>query len=209
MNTDGSVKFDNVKNVIRKAFKDVTRSNGISLHEAEALDDHASAEDRAKARALDTEENWWDLPSRSNFVTGLIFTDHVNFLLPAAMSNGEGDAVHWVLCRPYDSTAPHHGHKEFISYLQSIDSRKIAAQYEFTDEQLHAIALFFKWWMQGSEAYLYEDPEKSAARFDRSYKAYHTLPKTHYDLTVADEKMFFEEECRVLRDWLTLGKVAV
>jgi hypothetical protein len=207
MNTNGPVKFKKVKDVIRKAFEDVTKGNGISIHEAEALDRRASAEDCAKARALDTEENWWDLPSRSDFGTGLNFTDHVNFLLPAAMSNGVGDVVYFKLCLPYDSTHPNYGHKEYIHYLRSIDVKKIAAQYKFTDEQLHAIALFFKWWMQDMRGYLYEDPEKSAARFVSSYKAFHTLP--NYELTAEDEKMFFQEECRILRDWLALGKVAV
>lgn len=48
---------------ITTAFNGVSREDGITLHEAQALDDYAGPEERAIARALDTESRWQDVPT--------------------------------------------------------------------------------------------------------------------------------------------------
>lgn len=49
---------------IERAFDGVTRDDGITLHEAVALDDYASDDGRAQARLLDTESRWQDVPDK-------------------------------------------------------------------------------------------------------------------------------------------------
>jgi hypothetical protein len=49
---------------IRRAFAGVKREDGITLHEARAIDDYADDEERAAARVKDTDERWEDVPSK-------------------------------------------------------------------------------------------------------------------------------------------------
>jgi len=48
--------------IINDAFDGVSREGGVSLHETVVLDDCGSDEERAAARALDTESRWQDIP---------------------------------------------------------------------------------------------------------------------------------------------------
>ena len=48
---------------ITAAFDGVSREDGITLHEAQALDDYAGPDERAEVRKLDTETRWQDVPS--------------------------------------------------------------------------------------------------------------------------------------------------
>ena len=48
--------------LITDAFQDVKRGNGVSLHEADVIDDYGSEEERAAARLLDTDRCWQDVP---------------------------------------------------------------------------------------------------------------------------------------------------
>ena len=52
---------------IEAAFAHIERGNGLSLHEAAAFEgtDHCTAEERARAWALDTETRWQDIPDSS------------------------------------------------------------------------------------------------------------------------------------------------
>lgn len=47
---------------ITAAFNGVSREDGVTLHEAMALDDYGGPEERQKARAQDTENRWQDVP---------------------------------------------------------------------------------------------------------------------------------------------------
>ena len=76
-------------NEIEKAFFEVQRGSGTTLHEAEALDDRLSAAACTAARALDTETRWQDVPAA--VISGqhpIGFLDNVGFVyyLPAYMS---------------------------------------------------------------------------------------------------------------------------
>ena len=48
--------------LITSAFENVKRGNGVSLHEADVIDDYGSKEERAAARLLDTDYCWQDVP---------------------------------------------------------------------------------------------------------------------------------------------------
>jgi len=207
---------------IRDAFKDVRKGRGIGLREASALDDYASAEEQLRARDADTEEHWWELVPRfeGEIGTALSFTDieGFKFLLPAAITLGidGGDwycahSVLFHLClhpNPYKG-APHHGHREYVDFMRSIHPRETIAYYSFTSLQITAIARFFKWYMQHNESHLYEDPAKGArtrdARHDGSTQG---ARPGDYVLTRDDVEEIHREECRILKEWLELGKVA-
>ena len=47
---------------IREAFADVERGAGTTLSEARAMDDYCFLEDQKKARELDTDVRWWEIP---------------------------------------------------------------------------------------------------------------------------------------------------
>src|SRR4051794_10621110 len=46
---------------IEAAFGDVRLGEGVSLHQARAIDDYKGADEIAEARKLDTEERWQDI----------------------------------------------------------------------------------------------------------------------------------------------------
>ncbi len=211
------LEFSEVEKAIHEAFKDVKKGNGIGIREAISIDDRGTAEDQAKARPLDIEEHWWDIPKNFNETIGteLSFTDKqgFKFLLPAVMMVKDTNSVSFQLCitkHPYD-THPHHGHKEYTEYLRSIHPKDVVAYFEFTPEQIHAIALFFKWWMQNEKEYLYADREKEIEglkKINEMSKQYASSPE-NYVLTLEDEINNFNEQCRVLKEWLELGGVEI
>ena len=88
---------------IRAAFKGVTREGGISWSESRVVDGYGLEEERAAARAQDTEQSWEDLVDdpkwREGFgVGGFCFLDAVGFryyIAPAMIRwtrRGEGQA---------------------------------------------------------------------------------------------------------------------
>jgi len=77
---------------IQRAFRNVERGNGVTLHETEAIDFYGSDEERRNARAKDTDRNWQEVDDRwiEEFggVGGLSFLDEEGFryYLPAYMT---------------------------------------------------------------------------------------------------------------------------
>ena len=53
---------DSVIAQIERAFDGVSREGGVSLHEADRIDAGASGTEQVKARRLDTESRWQDVP---------------------------------------------------------------------------------------------------------------------------------------------------
>jgi hypothetical protein len=49
---------------VEAAFDGVALGNGVSLHQARAMDDYAPDAEIAAARALDTEDRWQDVPDK-------------------------------------------------------------------------------------------------------------------------------------------------
>lgn len=84
---------------IRAAFADVTRGEGITLHEADVIDDYGSDEERLAARQLDTDQHWSEVADEliERMSSALSFLDASGFhyYLPAYLS--------WTL-RNYDSS---------------------------------------------------------------------------------------------------------
>jgi hypothetical protein len=77
---------------IREAFKGVTRQGGVSWSEAEVIDDYGSEDERAEARAKDTDKDWAELADDEKWdpgpgMGGWSFLDAIGFryYLPAAM----------------------------------------------------------------------------------------------------------------------------
>src|SRR5882757_5864474 len=58
---------------IRSAFAGVGREGGVSLHEAEVIDDMGSRRERNRARKLDTDRVWWEVPEADIAYHYLIF----------------------------------------------------------------------------------------------------------------------------------------
>jgi hypothetical protein len=75
---------------IRRAFDNVTRGDGISLREADAIDSYAGEDQRKQARALDTDKHWREIPPEDleRFHVALTFMDAEGFryYLPAFMT---------------------------------------------------------------------------------------------------------------------------
>jgi hypothetical protein len=75
---------------IAAAFGDVQREDGVSLHEAYVIDNYGTEEERAEARALDTDQHWWEVPDADleESYSALSFYDEKGFryYLPAYMT---------------------------------------------------------------------------------------------------------------------------
>ena len=68
-------------------FSKVFREGGVSLHEAQVIDDYGSDSQRRKARARDTEKHWTDVPEKDieDHYSVLSFLDPIGYryYLPA------------------------------------------------------------------------------------------------------------------------------
>lgn len=128
---------------IRRAFADVSRGEGVSLHEADVIDDYGSAEERAEARKLDRDEFWWDVPDTniSRFYSALSFLDPagLHYYIPAYMS--------WTL-RHYETSESATLDSAVYALTLSNDPTLIDWQRErlsvFTAEQGAVISRFLK-----------------------------------------------------------------
>src|SRR5262249_23750467 len=74
---------------IRRAFADVSRADGVTLHEALVIDAYGSDAERSAARELDTDRRWQDVPDHLIEAndSALCFVDPKGFryYLPAYM----------------------------------------------------------------------------------------------------------------------------
>ncbi len=78
--------------LIENAFDGVQRGKGITLHQADVIDEYGSEEEEAEARKLDTEKRWQDIPEdwiqkENSFSAALCFLDPQGFryYIPAFM----------------------------------------------------------------------------------------------------------------------------
>lgn len=131
---------------ITAAFDGVSREDGITLHEAKAIDDWKPSEELQAARQLDTEQRWQDVPDEDLLASDspLPFFDAKGFryYLPAFMLCGLKD---W----ENDSSGILHScvynllHESQKS-LRKSEPASIAAEYGFTEAQCKAIANFLR-----------------------------------------------------------------
>jgi hypothetical protein len=128
------------------AFDGVAREDGITLHEAIAIDDGATPQEQSAGRRPDTEQRWQDVPDDTIIAcqSALSFLDPKGFryYLPAFMvcslrdrGNDAGRLV---------DTCEHHLLYESGNSLRQSEPRLIAARYGFTDAQCNSIVHFLR-----------------------------------------------------------------
>ena len=132
-----------VLDMIHRAFDGVERGRGITLHEATVIDDYGSEEEQRKARELDQETRWQDVPDSTiagNFFLGYLDMEGYRYYLPALMSwsirndhYGETYGSLLPLVAPRDVGR---GHGE------RFDVQMFIKKYSFTPEQVQTIYFF-------------------------------------------------------------------
>jgi hypothetical protein len=131
---------------ITAAFDGVSREDGTTLHEAEAMDDWKSPEEQRAARRLDREARWQDVPDKdiSACCSALSFLNEKGFryYIPAFMIYSLkhwGDDWNGVL-----NSCEYHLLHEYPKSLRQSDPASIASKYQFTDAQGEAVAGFLR-----------------------------------------------------------------
>ncbi len=205
---------EEIKSVVRNAFADTGKGDGIGLREATALDNRADATELALARKSDTETHWWDIVEEwdGQFGTALSFTDKegFKFLLPATMwsaldgsfLNLNSIQFHLCVCKKPYTAMPHHGHPAYTEYLRSLHPEEWVTYFDFSPLQVNAIALFLKW----ADSDRGRDHELELRKKSHQEYLKHALPG-NYTLSFDDVVNNYDEERRILREWLELGKV--
>ena len=83
-------KAEKIIAAISQAFGTVLRGQGISLHEADALDSYASVDQLERARQLDTDIHWWEIApealERFNGVLIYANAEGFRYYIPAYMT---------------------------------------------------------------------------------------------------------------------------
>lgn len=131
---------------ITAAFDGVSREDGTTLHEAEAMDEWKSDEEQRAARRLDREARWQDVPDDdiSACCSALSYLDGKGFryYIPAFMVYGLrhwGDDPNGVL-----SSCDYHLLHDYPKSLRKSEPAAIAGKYQFTDAQSRAVARFLR-----------------------------------------------------------------
>ncbi|RJF73010.1 hypothetical protein D3875_17150 [Deinococcus cavernae] len=150
---------------LRQAFEMVQLGSGVSLHEANVIDDYGTAEQRLAARALDTEQHWWEVPDEAIALgwgyCALSFMDArgLHYYLPAYAS--------WVLRRGFQSDSAAFEHT--IYTLESVQERP--GQFVlFNFSQAQAIQAFLQYLLS-------VDPDDSC--FTHHYQRAHAIWTAH------------------------------
>jgi hypothetical protein len=140
--------------LIREAFDKVEREDGISLHEADVIDDYGGELARRKARRLDNETHWSAVKDedieRYHWVYSYFDAKGFRYYLPAVMSW----AIHGLSKRDFDSTS-------LGSLLYCLTPRKKVGDDLFEyhvsllNQQQKDVVRLFLWWLVDS----YHDEE--------------------------------------------------
>lgn len=212
-----------LKKIIFEAFKNVSKGEGLGVRECIAEDDWASEEEKKRVRFLDVEQYWWEYPKDLIDAPSLGYAlnynnkDGVKFHLPALMTLdiimidniGIGHTVDisiiFTLCLENFKQRPHHGHREYVDFMRSIDVTQIIKYYNFTPAQVRAIALYF----------LFKDDLYSIPREEvmETIKDSHERSKKYgggsknYNLTLDDAIAIKDEEQRIFTNWFKAGEV--
>lgn len=145
---------------ITAAFDGVEREDGITLHEAEALDDRLSDAEQRAARALDTDERWQDVPDKDIAwcCSALSFLDAKGFryYFPAFMIYA---LKHWD--DPEDSgsilsSCFHHMIQDYPTSMRKTEPAVIAGKKGFANEHSKAVAAFLRFVIDFD--YIYASP---------------------------------------------------
>lgn len=146
-----------VEAAIRTAFKGVDRAGGVSWSESRVIDNSGTPEQKATARAADTEQYWEALVDDPSWndepgVGGFNFLDPVSFRYYMA---------------PAMVRCVRRGHGDFISYALTIRSDfKRGLISKFTNAQLRTTARFIDFMHRA------EPPNMYGGEWDDAYKSY-------------------------------------
>lgn len=130
--------------VISEAFADVSRGDGITLHEAMALDDRLSAMEVAKARLKDTDTRWQDIDPHSlqGMESALCFFDKKGFryYLPVYMIADVQDEFKFLYSAPFFSLTKISGFSQ-----RKTTPEMVIEKYDFSAMQTKAIAAYIQY----------------------------------------------------------------
>jgi hypothetical protein len=125
---------------IQQAFAQVKRHDGVTLHQAIALDNYCSDEEAAKERLKDTENCWTEIPRETlvNFQSALSFMDERGtcYYLPAFMLAALEGHI--------DPSIPFFKITNMMGSLRKSTPDRVIATYGFDQAQRLAIAAFLR-----------------------------------------------------------------
>lgn len=135
---------------IRHAFRDVSRDNGVTLHEALVIDNYGSDAERSDARKLDLDHHWKDVPDQlieaNDSVLCFMDPKGLRYYLPAYMV--------WSLRNFQGSDAFSHNHPIYTLVLSESGSMRqgdLERFQVFNEEQARAICKFLRFMAQQDE----------------------------------------------------------
>ena len=209
---------DPIIQLIREAFADVRKEDGIGPREAQAYDDRVETSELEAARKADVEQQWWDIPDSFKAYSGalLSFSDQKGFLflLPLVMTSaidGTGDdaatSVFYHLCLrnwfPETVVRPHHGHPEYLQYLRRIRPSDVATVIGLNARQAAAVGSFFDWWVRDEKIYSCAHRDQMLETLKKTHERYmqHAAPG-NYTLDYTDAIAIWDEEGRIVTDWI-------
>jgi hypothetical protein len=138
---------------ITQAFASMQREDGITLHQAIAMDDRLSGKEVALARKKDTDKNWQeiDLKQLGNFNSALAFMDKKGFkyYLPCFMLASLLEYIE------FDTPLFYLTHLKGLSQRRST-ANKFVKLYDFNKKQIVAITLFLQYVYEFE--YLFQNP---------------------------------------------------
>jgi hypothetical protein len=148
---------------IHAAFAEVRREDGITLHEAIALDDYATAAECQQARRLDTDQHWTEIPDvwLEQFDSALCFLDAKGFryYIPAYLI--------WALKHYRESRSFSIDSTIYAFLTQSnLAAHQHAKWALLNPTQAEAIASFLQFWVDYGENYV---DQRAAAKALEQY----------------------------------------
>ncbi len=146
---------------IHRAFSDVSREDGVTLHEALVIDEYGSDDERLAARERDTDRRWQDVPEHmiEKHDSVLCFMDPKGFryYLPAYMVwslRNYATSESWSLNHPICSLA--------LSDSDKLRKWEVERFVLFDDEQARAIHKFLHFMGQRDELTVCVDQARQA-----------------------------------------------
>lgn len=143
---------EELKILIKRAFSGVKRGQGMTMHQALAIDDYGSLEEVETARQKDTDQDWSDIPFEilADPAMSVIFSylDDAGFkyYLPAAMTlslDPVWRSESYTPERTYSSLFPCIAPRDFgKGFSHGFDVDKFIEEKEFSEEQVGVIYRF-------------------------------------------------------------------
>src|SRR5262245_37614692 len=131
---------------ITGAFDGVAREDGVTLHQAIAIDDYKTDQEQLDARRLDTEQRWQDVPveaivacnSALSFLDPKGFRYYLPAFMVAGLTNWDNEAGGAADTFEYDLL------HEYPKSRRQSEPASIAGKYGYSVAQCRAIAHFLR-----------------------------------------------------------------